>query len=119
MGDVFQAYADALFRTASNELAHRALDDAPSHPTPAPRVLAPWTPPTEHPPPASAPLPTSSATREAWPPAAGGSLASAAISHTGSLGKQPSTVSLYGLYGLPAAYRLVTVDSIETVHYLP
>ena len=47
MGAVFQAYADALFRTASNELAHRALDDAPSHPTLAPRVLAPWTPPME------------------------------------------------------------------------
>ena len=65
MGDVFEAYADAIFRTAGDELARRnALSDALAHPTLAtpllaPQVLAPWTRPMEsH---ASAPPPTPSA----------------------------------------------------------
>ena len=59
MGDVFQSYADATFRTAGDELARRALGAALAHPTLAhpmlaapllaPQVLAPWTPPMESP----------------------------------------------------------------------
>ena len=59
MGDVFQSYADAIFRTAGDELARRALGEALAHPTLAhpmlaapllaPQVLAPWTPPMESP----------------------------------------------------------------------
>ena len=46
-GSVLQAYADAIFRTAGDELARRAPGDALAHPTlvhpiPAPQVLAPW-----------------------------------------------------------------------------
>ena len=45
--DVLQAYADAIFRTAGDELARRAQGNALAHPTlvhpiPAPQVLAPW-----------------------------------------------------------------------------
>jgi len=54
MGSVFQAYADAIFRTAGDELTRRALGDALAHPTLAypilaPQVLAAWTPPMESP----------------------------------------------------------------------
>ena len=46
-GSVLQAYADAIFRTAGDELARRAQGNALAHPTlvhliPAPQVLAPW-----------------------------------------------------------------------------
>jgi hypothetical protein len=52
MGDVLQGYADAIFRTASDELARRALGGALAYPTLAhpilaPQVLAIWTPPME------------------------------------------------------------------------
>ena len=54
MGSVLQAYADAIFRTAGDELTRRALGDALAHPRLAhpilaPQVLAAWTPPMESP----------------------------------------------------------------------
>ena len=54
MGSVFQAYADAIFRTAGDELTRRALGETLGHPTLAhpilaPQVLADWTPPMESP----------------------------------------------------------------------
>lgn len=53
-GSVLQAYADAIFRTAGDELARRALGHALAHPTlvhpiPAPQVLVPWMLPVESP----------------------------------------------------------------------
>ena len=78
MGSVLQAYADAIFRTAGDELTRRALlGDALAHPTLAhpilaPQVLAAWTPPMESP--AArfrAAAHIQRPARGAWPPAAG------------------------------------------------